>query len=340
MRTTAVRTQWRDRCVALAVGVAGLTLGVDARAQPRAPTAQELETARTLYKEGKELRTRGDLRGALEKLQAAHALGNTPVTGIELARTFGMLSLLVEARETCLAIARIPVASDETEKSAQARVAAAKIAEELRPRIPTLLVKVDGVLRGEKPVVWIDDDALPQAAMGEPQKVDPGRHQVVVRAGEGRGAREARGVAEVSEAETGEVALTLPPVTFPPAEAPPQIPAPSSPRTSPFVGVGVATAIAGSAVGAIAGFLALDKKNALASECSVSRACDTLHGGSSDLATARRWATASTVAFSVAGVGAVVALVALLTRGQDPPPQSAHASVWVGLGPAGFYGSF
>src|SRR5260221_7276029 len=97
-----------------------------ALAQSHTPTAQELETARSLYKEGKALRARGDLRGALEKLRAAHALGNTPVTGIELARTYATAGKLVDAREVCLGIARTAVASDETEKSAEARAEAAK----------------------------------------------------------------------------------------------------------------------------------------------------------------------------------------------------------------------
>ena len=37
---------------------------VPALAQAHAPSAQELETARALYKEGKELRAQGNLRGA------------------------------------------------------------------------------------------------------------------------------------------------------------------------------------------------------------------------------------------------------------------------------------
>src|SRR5258708_1177786 len=134
---------WRKRLSVLAFFAAGCAAACPAYAQQHNASAQELETARTLYKEGKELRAKGDLPGALEKFQAAHALGNTPVTGIELARTYALVGQIVEARETCLYIARMPVAPDETEKSAEARADAAKLAEELRPRIPTLLVRVD-----------------------------------------------------------------------------------------------------------------------------------------------------------------------------------------------------
>src|SRR5512143_1729383 len=90
------------------------------------PSAEDFATARALYKEGKDLRAAGDLKGALEKLKAAHALGHTPITGIELARTQVQLGLLVEARETCLGVARLAVESDETGRSADARKDAAK----------------------------------------------------------------------------------------------------------------------------------------------------------------------------------------------------------------------
>ena len=175
-------------------------------AQQRIPSAQELETARMLYKEGKALRANGDLRGALEKLQAAHALGNTPVTGIELARTYVLAGLLVEARETALYIARIPVADDETGKSVEARTDAAHLAEELEPRIPTLVVRVPGLLPNESVRVSIDRAEVPEAATNEAQKVNPGQHEVVVRTDEGRVGRDS---VEVVEGETREVAVSL-----------------------------------------------------------------------------------------------------------------------------------
>src|SRR4051812_21621751 len=106
------------------------------------PSAQDFATARALYKEGKDLRAAGDLKGALEKLTAAHTLGRTPLTGIELARVEVQLGLLVEAREVCLGIARLAVEPDETSRSVEARKDAAQLAEELRPRISSLRVKV------------------------------------------------------------------------------------------------------------------------------------------------------------------------------------------------------
>ena len=102
------------------------------------PSAEDFATARALYKEGKDLRAAGNLKGALEKLTAAHTLGRTPLTGIELARVEVQLGLFVEAREVCIGIGRLAVEPDETPRSAEARKDAAKLADELRPRIASL----------------------------------------------------------------------------------------------------------------------------------------------------------------------------------------------------------
>jgi len=321
---------------------AGSLSGARARAQAHPPTAQELETARTLYKEGKELRARGDLRGALEKLQAAHALGNTPVTGIELARTYVLVGQIVEAREVCLYIARMSIAGDETEKSAEARTEAAGLAEELRPRIPTLRVRIEGLPVDETAHLSVDGVSVPDAALTEPQKVDPGKHAVAIRVGTGAAAREARGESMVNEGQAGEVTLTVPPrpaVVVPPGA--PEMPRPHASRTGPLlVKIGFGTAIAGGVVGLIAGVTAMNKASSLPTECQA-KLCDNAHGGASDLASARTWADASTVAFVVGAAGAVVGLIGLWGSKSTPDRvEGASVSPWIGVGAAGLDGRF
>ena len=337
-------TSSNRRALAFALSLAAATLlPARAVAQPPTPTAQELETARSLYKEGKELRARGDLRGALEKLTAAHALGNTPVTGIELARTYVLVGQIVEAREVCLYIARTSVAGDETEKSAEARAQAAVLAEELRPRIPTLRVKVEGVAAGETAHLFIDGIRVPDAALAEPQKVDPGKHTVAIRVGEGPAARAARGEGTVTESQAGEITVVVPP--RPLVAAPPPAPGPAHARAASsgplLVKLGFGTAIAGSAVGLIAGLTALNKKGQLSGECNAAKQCDAASGGSSDLATANTWATVSTTAFVVGGAGVVVGVIGLFVgkAGSDRRDE-AGISPWIGVGSAGLDGRF
>jgi hypothetical protein len=317
----------------------------------RAQTPQQLETARTLYKQGKELRGQGDVRRALEKLAAAHALGNTPVTGIELARTYVMVGQIVEARETCLYIARIPVAPDETGKSAEARTDAAKLAEELRPRIPTLLVKVEGLAPQEAARLLVDDVAVPAAAMSEPLKVDPGRHEVIARAGEGPTARQVRAAAEVKEGEAREVTVTLPPPSAP-GGTPEKEKKEEEPSKSHATGgmpvvarVGFVTAIGGLVVSLVAGTTALSKKGQVSDECNPDRSCPAGSQGARDLKAGEDWATAANVSIGIAGAAAVVGIIGLVTGRPTAPAQSGSgsgvsASPWVGVGMAGLHGSF
>jgi hypothetical protein len=332
----------RALALSLVVGVASLS-GSRAFAQSHPPTAQELETARTLYKEGKELRARGDLRGALEKLQAAQALGNTPVTGIELARTYVLVGQIVEAREVCLYIARMPTAPDETEKSVEARTEAARLAEELRPRIPTLRVKIEALPSGETAHLSIDGVSVPDAALAEPQKVDPGKHAVAIRVGEGAVAREAHGESMLTEGQAGEVTLTVPPR---PLVVGAVVPVPVTPqshvsRTGPVLAtIGFGVAIVGGLVGLVGGFGAMNKTGQLSSECPHMQ-CESANGGSADLAAAHTWATVSNVGFAIGGAGAFVGLIGLWrSRSTTATVDTASLSPWIGVGAAGLDGRF
>jgi hypothetical protein len=222
--------------VALALLVAASAFAPDAYAQ----TAADMETARALFHEGKELRAKGDLRGALEKLRAAHAAGRTPITGLELARTHELLRELVEAREVALDVARIRVAPDETERSTEARAEAATLAEELRARIPDVTVHVTGVPDGAVPDVTIDGRPMPPPLVGEPFKLDPGTHDVAVLTKDGASSQ-----ATVTVAERESKQVTIPyPVPAPGAAAGPHDPAASAEPT----GKEPATFVAGAAL--------------------------------------------------------------------------------------------
>ncbi|HEY8074144.1 MAG TPA: hypothetical protein VIF62_08545, partial [Labilithrix sp.] len=139
-------------------------------------SAQDIESARALYQEGTALRDKGDLKGALEKFKAAHALGNTPITGLELCRTYGALKMPVEARETCLGVGRIPALAGETVRSQEARNEATRYAEELRAHeaFLRLRVRLQGPPTKREPTVTVDGAQIPAAALGEPRALDPG----------------------------------------------------------------------------------------------------------------------------------------------------------------------
>jgi hypothetical protein len=95
----------------------------------------DVSQARELFVQASELRDQGDVRGALEKFKAAHALAVNPITTFELARTYEALGMLEEARSAYTAIAGLPVQPGETERATSARRDAARAAEDLRARV-------------------------------------------------------------------------------------------------------------------------------------------------------------------------------------------------------------
>ena len=359
----------RLAALTLTLGASVLAVPVSAHAQQpqpapssATPSAADLETARELYKEGKDLRTRGDLPGALEKLRVAHELGRTPLTGIELARTHVMMGHLVEAREICLGIARIPLASDETERSAAARQEAAKMAEDLKPRIPSLEIALTGVPPGRAAVVMIDRVVVPNDTLREPRRVNPGKHEIVAKMPRGP---ETSAMVDVAEGQTRTITLAVPPE--PPGLPPlPEgtvviTPGPGQQQGQQQQGHGAsrrehhgpnALAIAGFvvggagvAVGAITGILAFSKASDLERECP-DKHCPLDAQG--DRQSAVAISTVSTVAFVIGGIGIGTAVIALATSGSGKSSSSEEARArtrpgvepWLAPTGAGVRGAF
>ncbi len=319
---------------ALAAFSLSLSLAGAALAAP--PTPEDYATARALYKEGKERRAAGDLKGAFEKLKAAHALGRTPITGIELARTEEQLGMLVEARETCLDVVRMPVASDESERSAAAREDAAKLAAALRPRLGALRIHVTS---SAPAIVTVDGENVPPAALGEPRLVDPGHH--VITAHVDGGASVSASV-DVTESQSGDVSLAPPPAPVETIVKPPPPPPPPERPKSHGLGVltvsGVVVTSAGLAVGAIGGLVALVQSTDLKNNCASGIACS---GPLADeLGAARAAAYASTIGFSVAGIGVVLLVVGLVTHTSSSELRGLRIVPQIGLGQVGVSGAF
>lgn len=130
--------------------------------------------------EGDRLRAEGDLRGALGQFMAAHEIMHLPTTGLEVARLQTQLGLFVEARKTALQAAHAPPNADERPVIVQARRAAAQLAEDLAPRIPSLTTRV---IPADVPhSITIDDVALSEEARALPVESNPGEHEIVVQA--------------------------------------------------------------------------------------------------------------------------------------------------------------
>jgi hypothetical protein len=277
------------------------------------PSPADVETARGLYVEGLQLRDAGKLDVSLARFKAAHALAATPITTLELGRAHVLLAELVEAREVLLSVARLPVQAGESAKAANARVEAQALAEQLRERIPAIQI-VFASQPAQPPHVTVDGATIPPEALATPRKVNPGPHAIVA---ESNGARANANVLLV-EREVRVVMLTLGPAAAAPGTptssgpaAPVRDAEPARSGPGPWFYTGLVTAGAGVIVGTITGALALSKASTLESECTGS-ACP--RSAADDLSTSRTMGVVSTIAFSIAGAGAVIAIIAWVAR--------------------------
>jgi hypothetical protein len=165
--------------IALGFAAAGLSRSAFAQA-----SAVDVAQGREVLNQGLDLRSSGDVAGALPKLKAAHALVHTPITGLELGRTYAALGKLVEARESFLSVARLPVQPEESDRSKLARAESKQLAEQLRSRIPSLTVKIEGV-PASMVAVTVDGAVVPTEALDVPRLVDPGSHEILARSTSG-----------------------------------------------------------------------------------------------------------------------------------------------------------
>ena len=302
------------RRLSILLCAAGLLLAAPARAGE--PSAADSETALQLFKEGKALREAGDHQGALGKLRAAHALVETPITALELGRTFMTVGQLVEARAVLLAVSRIPVRNNESTKASEARVEAEALATQLRPRLASLTVHPKGT-SATPPKITVDNVVVPPDAATAPRVLNPGGHVVVL---EANGQRVQSDVT-LAEGQSKEIDIDVPapgnePVGVAPlAPVPPLTPppAPEERKLSPLVYAGFGTAAAGLVVGSITGILTLSKASALKDACREGR-CPA--ASQSDLDSASATGTVSTVAFVIGGVGVAAGVIGIFMSGR------------------------
>lgn len=326
--------------IAVAAGIAAAAPGGVALAQQ--PSAADISEARNLYNQGIRLRETGDMAGALEKLKGAHALAHTPITGLELGRTYEKLGQLVEAEEALLSVSRIDVVAAETARSTAARRESTHLADELRPRIPTLAVRITGAPPGSA-TLTIDGTAVPAEALDAPRPLDPGTHELAARSTNGG---TAQATVALKEGDALQVEARIPLVaptpmatsTVPAGEASPP-PSASKGGLSPLVYVGVGLGAGGLIVGTVTGVLAMSKASTVKGSC-MGTLCDPSVKG--DVQSGQTLGNVSTVAFIGAGVGAALGIVGLvLSQGshEDPKAESSF-SPWIGPASAGIRGTF
>jgi hypothetical protein len=297
------------------------------------PSAGDLATARSALKEGLALREKGDLLAALGRFTTAHDLVPTPVTAFELGKTHLLMGHVLQAHELFIKIGRLPPALEESQRSATAREEAARLAVDLEPRIPTLRIHLK-LPPDATAAVRIDDDPIATSGAVTPRAVEPGKHVIVARAGDGP---EERVTMEIGEGETKDVELA-------PQWVPPKAPAvpPGGGQivylrqTNPLVFVGFTASSVALTLTGVAGVVAFNAAGRAHDRCTADYCPQYVRD--SDITQMRAWVVVAAVA-GAATIGFFTLAVLSISK---PVNEKVVAGVkaYVGPGAAGVVGTF
>ena len=188
------------RLAVLGLAIAALMACLLPAPPARAQTQQQLEKARTLFRQGVALEAAGDWAGALSTFQEVAQVKLTPQVRFHIGRCKEQLGRLNEALGD-YRLAEYEAGQEQLKELEQIT----KAREELEARIPKLVIK-----RGagaELAQVQLDGVGLGERQLAQPVSVDPGPHTVVAKLG----GKQFEQRVDVGERETKTVELVPPP---------------------------------------------------------------------------------------------------------------------------------
>ncbi len=193
------------RFPAVLAAMAGMFIGFSAppaRAQSHTPTKEETQVARELFEKAL-LDERGkDYAAALEKLEKAIALYETPGLRFHLAfceEKLGHLAAALADYDRAKRNAEI-----EGKKDVLAEVQGPLAS--LSKRVPRIVIRIQNAPKGDALTLTLDERPLQAAVVGTDLPVDPGRHRITARA---TGFAVESEVVDASEGATQAVNLTM-----------------------------------------------------------------------------------------------------------------------------------
>jgi hypothetical protein len=328
-----------------------LSIATSANAQTDAATRA---AARNIATAGVQALEQGDVELATQKLTKAFELLPVPSIALWLGRALSKKGQLVEAAEHFIQAGRLSASQGgEQAVQEQAQRDAAKELNDLTPRIPKLVITLEGAKPAEV-TLSVDGKPLSTALLGEEHPINPGGHAVRAT----RGSEVVEQSVTVAEGQKqplvlrfratpaavpGAPAAAVP--GGPPAEGPAATPElVSTPATAPTATdhgssggggktlgyVALAVGGAGLIVGGVTGGLAISKRSALDDNpaCNDGKCSSSIQ---SDIDSFRTMRTVSTIGFVAGGVCAGLGVVLLLTSGGSGEQKGALPAPRVGL---------
>jgi hypothetical protein len=327
--------------------IALLLSGVAAAQDPAA-----LATARAVTVEGLKAYDDGRYAEAERKLGVAYGVVKLPTIGRARARALVELGRWVEAAELYLEVARLPVTSGDPSAQLRAQQEATAERSALVPRIPKLVVSIEGV-EARAVTASVDGTSVHSSLLSEGFLVDPGTRRVSVVLGEQQQSREF--VAREGQTET--LRMRFGPAAAAPGAAQPT----SSPdeassasreplaaahadvsergthqRTVAWLGLGLGAA--GVATGVVTASMALSKQAELEDEGCREGHC--YNDQQRDVDAYQAFRSVSTAGFVIGGLGLVGGAVLLITSPRKRSVAGPGVVPWVSVGSAGVAGRF
>jgi hypothetical protein len=303
--------------------------------------------ARELARQGADAFDQADYTTALDRLNRAYSLFHAPTISIMQARALARLGRLVEALDRYEETLRMPVGNEAPDAFRKAVSDAKREGEDLRARMPRLLVRVRTVHGPPEGLsVLLDGKPVPAVLLNVERLIDIGSHEVTATAPGFHSVTKS-----VTLGERGSVTLDLDldeiapePATPAPelatAQSAAEQPSPqraTRPRIWGWTFIGVAGA--GLATSAVTGLIALGKKSDLDEVCHPGctsyseRDTDKFE---QDIDTFRTMRTVSYVSLAVGVASLGVGSYFLLSGSRE----SAHVAATIGPASAGIQGAF
>lgn len=234
--------------------------------------ADDAATADALFREGRAALARGDYEEATRRFAESERLQPAPGTRLNLATAESHTGHLASAWEHARA------SRDELGLGDERRAVAQKLFDDLDARVPRLTLRSVGPLvPGER--IFLDGTELREGSLGVALPQDPGSHRVLITA---PGYLDLALVVTLREGERESLEIRLgqrQPVASPPAPGagtPPAARTPTSPRSAPLRGIGIATTVVGGATlvaSGVFGALAIGQNGVVSNHCDAT-GCD------------------------------------------------------------------
>ena len=290
----------------------------------------------------------GNYDTAADKLDRAYRALRAPSLGLWSARAFAKKGKLVAASERYVEVQRLDPGSGDVAVQKQAQADAAADHAALVPRIPGIVITVEGA-PADNVTVSVNGAPVPSSLLGVKRQVDPGtvsvegqhdgaRASETVNLGEGETKTVTLRFGDGSGATAGPAAPGAPTnVAGATAGGPADQPAPASSSGRRTVGwIVLGAGGVGILTGAVTGGLAMSTRSGI--EGCEDTSCPPSARG--DVQTYNRYRTISTIGFIAGGALAATGAVLILTAPKSPTrgAQAGAAyrlSPWVGVEGAG-----